>query len=80
MALTSFLIGINLAWHAIINGVEVQGWTSLILAILFIGGIIIIILGIIGIYLGKVFDEVKGRPLYIIRRTTDSDEIIAKRT
>jgi len=39
----------------------------------FIGGIIIAILGVIGIYLGKTFDETKKRPLYVIRRTT-SDE------
>jgi len=36
----------------------------------FIGGIIIAILGVIGIYLGKTFDETKKRPLYVIRRTT----------
>jgi len=80
MAFTSFCIGINLVWHAIINGVEVRGWTSLIATLLFIGGLIVIILGIIGIYLGKVFDEVKGRPLYIVSRTTDRNEIISKRT
>jgi len=74
MAFTSFCISINLAWHASLYGVEVRGWTSLIVALLFIGGIIIIILGIIGIYLGKVFDEVKGRPLYIVRCTTYRDK------
>jgi dolichol-phosphate mannosyltransferase len=80
MAFTSFCIGSYLAWQAILNGVEVRGWTSIIVALLFIGGITIIILGIIGIYLGKVFDEVKGRPLYIVRRTTDIDENIPKCT
>lgn len=74
MALTSFCFGISLAWQAIMHGVEVRGWTSLIVALLFIGGIIVTILGIIGIYLGKVFDEVKGRPLYIVRGITDSKE------
>jgi dolichol-phosphate mannosyltransferase len=39
----------------------------------FIGGIIISILGIIGIYLGKTFDESKKRPLYVVRRATFDD-------
>jgi dolichol-phosphate mannosyltransferase len=44
-----------------------MGWSSLIVSLYFLGGIIIAILGIIGIYLGKTFDEAKKRPLYIIK-------------
>ena len=47
-----------------------MGWSSLIVSIYFIGGIIIAILGVIGIYLGKTFDEAKKRPLYIVMHTT----------
>jgi dolichol-phosphate mannosyltransferase len=50
------------------NGqIEVLGFTSLILSIWFLSGIIIFILGIIGLYLGKTFDRVKERPMYIIK-------------
>lgn len=43
-----------------------QGWTSLIAAVSFLGGLQLIVLGIIGEYIGGIFDEVKKRPLYII--------------
>lgn len=43
------------------------GWPSLILSIWFLSGVIIAFLGVIGIYLSKVFNETKGRPLYIVR-------------
>jgi dolichol-phosphate mannosyltransferase len=46
----------------------ITGWSSLIVSVFFMGGIIVSILGVIGIYLGRVFEETKGRPLYVIRR------------
>jgi glycosyltransferase involved in cell wall biosynthesis len=51
------------------SGYDERGWLWLILFFMFISGAILIILGIIGIYLGKVFGEVKNRPLYIIDKT-----------
>jgi dolichol-phosphate mannosyltransferase len=45
---------------------SVEGWTSLIVSTFFIGGIILMVLGIMGIYIGKIFNEVKGRPLYVV--------------
>ncbi len=51
-------------------GVSVIGWTSLMVSIYFTAGLIIGTLGIVGLYLGKVFNEVKGRPLYIVESTT----------
>ncbi len=47
---------------------DISGWASLIMTIVFFGGLQLTILGIIGIYLGKAFKELKGRPNYIIRR------------
>ena len=46
--------------------VTVSGWTLLIIAIFFIGGVQMIMLGIVGTYIGKIYSEVKGRPLYIV--------------
>jgi len=51
------------------NG-TVRGWTSLIVTVLFIGGIQTLILGIIGEYIGRLLLEVKRRPLYLIREDT----------
>lgn len=55
--------------HAFYNGKEVLGWASIIMTIVFFGGLKLIILGIIGIYIGKMFMQVKNRPNYIIRST-----------
>ena len=51
----------------------VTGWSSLIVSIYFMGGVIVAILGILGIYLGKTYDETKCRPLYVINHTTFDD-------
>jgi dolichol-phosphate mannosyltransferase len=67
IALLSFSGGIYLIFRAILFGTPVLGWSSLIISLYFLGGIIISILGIIGIYLGKTFDETKKRPLYLIK-------------
>lgn len=53
-------------------GTAVEGFTTVILLILIIGGFLMLSLGIIGHYLARIYEEVKGRPRYIIRRTTGS--------
>ncbi|WP_291403977.1 glycosyltransferase family 2 protein [Daejeonella sp.] len=55
--------------YAFFTGEEVSGWASIIITIVFFGGLQLIILGIIGIYIGKMFMQVKNRPNYIIRST-----------
>jgi dolichol-phosphate mannosyltransferase len=51
-------------------GVEVAGWTSVIVSIYFIGGLLFANLGILGLYIGKIFDETKSRPLFVVRERT----------
>lgn len=46
------------------------GWSSIIVSIWFLGGVIISFLGVIGIYLAKVFNETKGRPIYLVKSVT----------
>jgi glycosyltransferase involved in cell wall biosynthesis len=53
--------------RTLVYGIDVPGYESIIVTILFLGGVQLITLGIIGHYLGRVFNEVKGRPLYIVR-------------
>jgi len=50
----------------LLYGNKVDGWTSLSVSIFFLSGLIIAIVGIVGLYIGKIYDEVKNRPLYII--------------
>jgi hypothetical protein len=66
----AFSYGVYILLQAWLHGSPVAGWPSLIVSIYFIGGIIISILGIIGIYLGKTYDETKKRPLYIVSKAT----------
>ncbi|MTJ21035.1 glycosyltransferase family 2 protein [Dolichospermum sp. UHCC 0352] len=73
ISLLAFLSGTYLIIKAILFGTPVIGWSSLIVSLYFLGGIIISILGIIGIYLGKTFDETKKRPLYLVRNSTNLD-------
>lgn len=67
MSIFSFVYGAYILGHALIYASAVPGWNSLMVSLYFIGGIIISILGIIGVYLGKIFDQSKCRPLYIIK-------------
>jgi glycosyltransferase involved in cell wall biosynthesis len=49
-------------------GFDVLGWSSLIASIFFIGGVILMVLGVLGLYIGRIFQEVKRRPLYVIEK------------
>jgi glycosyltransferase involved in cell wall biosynthesis len=51
-----------------------EGWTSVMVSIYFIAGLIFANLGMVGLYIGKIFDETKGRPIYIIKNTAGMKE------
>ncbi|CAM3884322.1 Bactoprenol glucosyl transferase [Pseudomonas wadenswilerensis] len=70
MAFLSFIYGAYLLATTLLHGAVVPGWTSLMVSLFFIGGVIISIQGVVGIYIGKTFDETKKRPLYIVGRKT----------
>lgn len=74
MGMVSILFSVVLAVQTLVKylmGTAVEGFTTVILLILIIGGFIMISLGIIGHYLARIYEEVKGRPRYIIRRRTE---------
>ena len=57
-----------LVLRKLFGGIGVDGWTSLMVSIWFLGGLVVGNLGIIGLYLGKVYDETKRRPLYVVSK------------
>lgn len=63
----SFLAIIGIIIHHFVNNVTV-GWSSMIATMCLLGGIIISVLGLIGLYVGKIFMQVKERPLYVVRQ------------
>ncbi len=67
----SFIAAVILAMFALSGKFSVTGWSSLMISICFFSGLIIFILGIIGLYLSRVFNEVKRRPLYIVGDKTN---------
>ena len=66
-AFLGFLYGIYSLYVRFFTNDTVQGWTSLVIVILFLGGVQLISIGILGEYLIRVYDETKRRPLYIVR-------------
>jgi glycosyltransferase involved in cell wall biosynthesis len=66
-ALTGVLYGLYILWEYLAHHTLVSGWTSVIISILVMGGVQLIILGIIGEYLGRTFMQTKQRPDYIIK-------------
>jgi dolichol-phosphate mannosyltransferase len=62
----SFLFGLIVLVKYFAGSIDVMGYTSLILSLWFLGGMIMMMLGIIGLYIGKTFQGVKNRPIYIV--------------
>jgi glycosyltransferase involved in cell wall biosynthesis len=60
-------------------GLTEAGWTSLVALLIVFNGILFLVIGIMGEYLGRIYDEVKGRPLYIVGRTIGFDDETKRR-
>jgi len=66
ISFSAFLYAIWLTIRYLVYGINVEGWTSVMVSIYLISGLLFLNLGFIGLYIGKIFDETKNRPLYII--------------
>lgn len=74
ISILSFIAAIVFIFIKIFYKFPVSGWTSLIVTILFVSGFQISLLGIIGEYIGRMFIEIKGRPLYLIKDIIDLED------
>lgn len=71
-ALFSFVVVVS-AWYGGSSSQVPPGWLSIIMVVLFLGGIQLISIGLVGEYLGRVFEEVQHRPVYVVRRRLGFD-------
>lgn len=70
MAFTAFCFGVWFFIRYFVFDSIPTGWTSVIVSLFFLSGVILLGMGILGIYIGRVFDQVKGRPAYVIKEQT----------
>jgi hypothetical protein len=68
---STFAISIVFFIRALFFATEVVSWASLFVTMLFVGSIHTAMMGILGIYIGKTFEETKGRPLYVVKDTVN---------
>lgn len=71
MSAISLMVTLIILYQSIFYGYTVPGWASIISAIFFSTGVILIVIGIVGLYVGQIFKQVKNRPLYVISEKTD---------
>jgi len=72
LGFVALLMGLAYAGYAVwvgyVRGLGVPGWTSLVILNIFFSGVVLVCLGLVGEYVARIFEEVKGRPLYLVRR------------
>src|SRR5256714_2553336 len=66
LATVAFLFGLTILWEAWTNGQSVTGYPSLMIGLMTIGGVQLIMIGIVGEYIGKILSELKARPIYFV--------------
>ena len=69
VSLGAFFYGTFITLRSIFFGTDVHGYPSLVVMILFLGGVQLITIGILGEYIGKIYTEIKARPLYLVNET-----------
>ena len=68
----SLLLVVYALYGRFVGGRTPEGWTSVFVAVAFLAGIQLVAIGVLGAYVGRIFEEVKGRPLYIVASDTDT--------
>jgi dolichol-phosphate mannosyltransferase len=71
---TSFVYAVVVLLRKLAWGLGLEGWPSLMIAVMFLGGVQLLCLGILGEYVGRLLTEAQGRPLYVVARTFDRED------
>src|ERR1700674_3466418 len=66
LASAAFLFGLSILWETLVDGESVPGYPSLVVGLMTIGGVQLIMIGIVGEYIGKILSELKARPIYFV--------------
>jgi len=74
ISMCSFIYMIVILWQRIFTDTTITGWTSTVWLILFTQGIVLMILGLMGEYIGRIFEEIKNRPVYMVREVLGYDK------
>jgi dolichol-phosphate mannosyltransferase len=67
VAAASFFYAVFALYEKLVLGITVEGWTSLLVGILFLGGVQLVSIGVLGAYIARIFRQVKNRPLYFVQ-------------
>jgi dolichol-phosphate mannosyltransferase len=68
VSIIGFIYALFVLYAWVFTDSTIEGWPSMMVVVLFLGGVQLITLGIIGSYLGRIYDEAKRRPTYLVRR------------
>jgi dolichol-phosphate mannosyltransferase len=68
-ALAGFLYAVDIVYARLRHNVPTTGWAPIMILILVIGGVLMLMLGIIGEYVWRIYDEIRGKPNYVVRKT-----------
>src|SRR5579859_919829 len=80
LALASFLFGLSILWETLIDGKTTPGYASLVVGMMTIGGVQLLMIGIVGEYIGKILSELKQRPIYFVAERSVRDAQAAPET
>lgn len=74
MSVLSFMLALYNVVARMVGIISFPGYTTTVFSIWFVGGLMLFVMGVLGLYIGKIFDQVKGRPIYIVRNTINISE------
>ncbi|MES2752602.1 MAG: glycosyltransferase family 2 protein [Pseudomonadota bacterium] len=78
IAFVAFLFGLSILWETFIDGKSVPGYPSLVVGMMTIGGVQLLMIGIVGEYIGKILSELKARPIYFVAEHSVKNTVTAE--